>query len=462
MKRAFYPKEYAALTRLGVPILIAQIGFTLQGMADTIMVGQHHAQELSAVGFVNSILVFAIILSLGFSQGAVAVIGSLYTQGKNREIAEVLKASIVADMLQMLLLTLVMTGIYFCLPMMGLDPELLPLMQRYYLILLPSLLLFGLSSAFKPFADSINDTKLSMWILLASNVWNILFNWLLIFGNPTLHIPEMGIEGAAYATATSRLLMVVLFLFVVFGTKRYEDYMKYWKKAKVSWPRIVQLNKLGWPIGIQMSFELAAFAGAALMLGWGGKTWDAASALASHQVMNSIASLIYMFYIGIGTAIAIRVANYHGLEDNHGVRSAANAGYQLILLTGIIASALVFGFRHELAALFVNSADAEMFQRVSEIVAATTVPVILYQFGDGLQTAYVNALRGYGEVKVLMKYSFLAYVVISIPMSYLFGIVMDWGCYGIWMGMPFGLTVVGILYLLRFRKITRHHEATSL
>ena len=425
------------MTRLGVPILIAQIGFTLQGMADTIMVGQHHAQELSAVGFVNSILVFAIILSLGFSQGAVAVIGSLYTQGKNAEIAEVLKASIVADMLQMLLLTLMMTGIYFCLPMMGLDSELLPLMQRYYLILLPSLLLFG-------------------------NVWNILFNWLLIFGNDTLHIPEMGIEGAAYATATSRLLMVVLFLFVVFGTKRYEDYMKYWKEAKVTWPRIVQLNKLGWPIGVQMSFELAAFAGAALMLGWGGKTWDAASALASHQVMNSIASLIYMFYIGIGTAIAIRVANYHGLEDNHGVRCAANAGYQMILLTGIIASALVFGFRHELAALFVNSADAEMFQRVSEIVAATTVPVILYQFGDGLQTAYVNALRGYGEVKVLMKYSFLAYVVISIPMSYLFGIVMDWGCYGIWMGMPFGLTVVGILYLLRFRIITRHHEATSL
>jgi MATE family multidrug resistance protein len=460
MRFHFYPKEYAALTRLGVPILIAQVGFTLQGMADTIMVGQHHAQELSAVGFVNSIMVFAIILSMGFSQGAVAVIGSLYTQGKNAEIAEVLKSSIVSDGLQMLLLTAVMTIIYFCLPVMGLDPELLPLMQSYYLILLPSLLIFAFSSAFKPFADSINDTKVSMWILLASNVWNILFNWLLIFGNPTLHIPEMGIEGAAYATATSRLLMLVLFLFVVFGTRRYESYMKHWGEAKVTWKRIVQLNKLGWPIGVQMSFEIAAFAGVSLILGWGGKSWDAASALASHQVMNSIASLIYMFYVGIGTAIAIRVANYHGLNDNHGVRSAANAGYHLILLTGIIASTLVFGFRHELARLFVNAADAEMFKRVSEIVAATTIPVILYQFGDGLQTAYVNALRGYGEVKVLMKYSFLAYVVISIPMSYFFGVVMDWGCFGIWMGMPFGLTIVGVLYYLRFRKITKHHEPT--
>lgn len=461
MKSIFYPKEYAALTRLGIPILIAQVGFTLQGMADTIMVGQHHAQELSAVGFVNSIMVFAIILSLGFSQGAVAVIGSLYTQGRNAEIAEVLKASIVADGLQMLLLTAVMTVVYFCLPLMGLDPVLLPLMQQYYLILLPSLLVFAFSSAFKPFADSINDTRLSMWILLASNVWNILFNWLLIFGNETLHIPEMGIAGAAYATATSRLLMLVLFLYVVFRTRRYEAYMQHWSEARVTWRRVVQLNKLGWPIGVQMSFEVAAFAGVSLILGWGGKSWDSASALASHQVMNSIASLIYMFYVGIGTAIAIRVANYHGLNDTRGVRSAANAGYHLILLTGIVASSLVFGFRHELAALFINSDDTEMFQRVSAIVAATTFPVILYQFGDGLQTAYVNALRGYGEVKVLMKYSFLAYVVISIPLSYFFCTIMDWGCFGIWMGMPFGLTVVGVLYYLRFRKITSHHETTG-
>ena len=70
--------------------------------------------------------------------------------------------------------------------------------------------------------------------------------------------------------------MVVLFLFVVFGTKRYEDYMKYLKEAKVSWPRIVQLNKLGWPIGVQMSFELAAFAGTTCLgVGTWNETYDA-------------------------------------------------------------------------------------------------------------------------------------------------------------------------------------------
>lgn len=452
----FYPKEYVALTRLGVPIMIAQIGFTLQGMADTIMVGQHRADELSAVGFVNSLMVIAIMLNMGFCQGAVSLIGAFYTQNKKAEIMEVLKSNIVADGLQTLLLTAIMAVIYLCLPYMGLDPHLLPLMQRYYLILLPSLPLLALASAFKPFIDSINDTRASMWILLFSNVWNIVFNWLLIYGHPSLGIPEMGIDGAAYATATSRLVMLVLFCILIFGTKRYKDYLVYWKDARVTRSRVIQLNKLGWPIGVQMSIEICAFAGASLMLGWGGKTWDSTSALAAHQVMTSLANLIYMFFVGTGSAIAIRVANYHGLNDMRGVRSAANAGYQMVLLTSIIASCVVFGFRHEVAALFISSSDPVILQRVSDIVAVCSVPLILYQFGDGMQTSYVNALRGYGDVKVLMKYSFLAYVVISIPLSYLFGIVMDHGCVGIWYGFPFGLTTVAILYFLRFRKTTSH------
>lgn len=450
-----YRSEYKALASLGIPVMIAQVGFTFQGMADTIMVGQHHAAELSAVGFVNSIMVLAIMLSMGFCQGAVSVIGALYTQGNKREIMSVLKSSLVADVIQALIIFVIMTAIYFCLPYLDIDQSLLPIMKRYYLILLPSLPLLAVSNAFKSFTDSINDTQTSMWILLLSNVWNIVFNWLLIYGRPEIGIPEMGVDGAALATASSRIVLVVAFVWVVFGTKRYRDYLQHWKDVKCSSLRIKQLTKLGWPIGVQMSIEIAAFAGASLFLGSGGLTWDAPSALASHQVMISLANLIYMFYVGVGTAIAIRVANYHGLNDRHGVRAAANAGFQMIMFIGVIASTVVYAFRYQIPELFISQSDTEMLDKVTQIVAATSLPLILYQFGDGTQTAYVNGLRGYGDVKVLMKYSFLAYIVISIPLSYLFGIIMDGGCFGIWMGFPFGLTTAAILYLQRFWKVTR-------
>ncbi len=450
MKFPFFPKEYPALLRLGIPITIAQIGFTLQGLADTVMVGQHSAQELAAVGFVNSIFNMAILLCMGYSLASVAHIGALYSQGRKRDITTVFKSSIVTNLLQGLLVTAVMIIIFFALPNMGQSAELLPLMQDYYRILLPSLPILTLCNAFKPFLDSINDTKATMWILLAGNVWNIVWNWILIYGH--FGFPEMGIEGAAWATASSRWFMLALFCILFFFTSRYKDYLQYWKETRISGKEMRVLNHLGWPIGIQMTMEIAAFAGAALFLGWGGETWDGVTALAAHQVMIGLANLIYMFFVGIGSAIAIRVSNYHGLNDLQGVRQAAHAGYQMILLISIIASAIVYAYRYDITPLFISADDPEMLAKVTEIVVATCLPLVLYQFGDGMQTAYVNALRGYGDVKVLMGYSFLAYIVISIPLSFIFCILLDGGCFGLWMGFPFGLTTAAILYRIRFRK----------
>ena len=459
MRLPYYPKEYPALLRLGIPITIAQVGLSLQGLADTVMMGQHSARELAASGFVNSIFTMAMLLIIGYSLSSVAHIGMLYAQDRKRDITMVLKSSLLTYCLQGLLIVAILTGIYFCLPYMGQSPELLPLMQEYYVILIPSMLMVALYNAFKPFCDSVHDTKASMWILLAGNVWNIFFNWVLIYGH--LGFPEMGIAGAAWATTTSRLFMLILFAYIFFFTPRYKDYLQYWKEVHVSGKEMRVLNHLGWPIGIQMTMEIASFAGAALFLGWGGKTWDGITALASHQVAVGLANLIYMLFLGTGSAIAIRVSNYHGLNDTQGVKEATVAGYQMILLISILASTIVYALRYQLTPLFVSGDDPEMLAKITEVVAATCLPLMLYQFGDGMQTAYSNALRGYGDVKMLMGYSFLAYIVISIPLSYLFCIILDGGCAGLWMGFPFGLTTAALLYRRRFYKTIARKESVG-
>ena len=124
----------------------------------------------------------------------------------------------------------------------------------------------------------------------------------------------------------------------------------------------------------------------------------------------------------------------------------------MILAISIVLTTGVFLLKDHIAGAFVSNADPVLLNRVSDIVVACCVPMALYQFGDGMQSAYVSALRGLGDVRPLMLYSFIAYIVISLPMSYLFGIVMDGGCTGIWYGFPFGLTTAAILYLRRFRK----------
>lgn len=433
----YYPKEYKALLKLGIPITIGQVGLTLQNLADNIMVGRHSTEELAAAGLVNNLFILAILLTIGYSVGAVSQIGALYSQDRKERIVEILKSSIVADFLLGLVIMLALVGLYFALPFMGQPDELLPLMRPYLVIQIASLPFMVLSGAFKQMTDSINDTSVSMTIMLIGNGWNIFFNWVLIFGN--LGAPEMGIMGAAWATFSSRVVIFILSVMVFFLRPKYKQYVMFWKTSKVKKKDVLLLNRLGWPIAIQMGMETASFSLVAILIGWLGT-----NNLAAHQVMLNIANAIFMFYVGISNAVSIRVSNYNGLKNMVGVRQAAFAGYEIILLLGIILSVIAFSFRHEVSLLFTDN------EEVAGIVSALALPLVLYQFGDGMQCTFANALRGLGDVKKLMWYSFLAYVVISLPLSYFFGITLGWGAFGVWMGFPFGLTTAAILYLRRF------------
>lgn len=435
----YYPKEYKALLKLGIPITIGQLGLTLQNLADNIMVGRHSTEELAAAGFVNNLFVLAILLTLGYSIGAVSQIGSLYTQNKKERIVEILKSSIVADLLQGIVIVLALVGLYIGLPFMGQPEELLPMMRPYLIIQIASLPFMVLSGAFRQMTDSINDTAVAMTIMLIGNVWNIFFNWVLIFGN--LGAPEMGIIGAAWATFSSRVVIAILSFMVFFLRPKYKVYREFWKTAKIMTRDVLLLNRLGWPIAIQMGMETASFSLVAIFLGWLGT-----NVLAAHQVMINVANAIFMFYIGISNAVSIRVSNYNGLKDMHGVKQAAYAGWEMILILGLVLSVVAFMYCDRISYLFTDS------EEVAAIVASLALPLVLYQFGDGMQCTFANALRGLGDVKKLMWYSFLAYMVISLPLSYLFGIVMKGSAFGIWMGFPFGLTTAGLLYLRRFQK----------
>lgn len=107
-----------------------------------------------------------------------------------------LKNSLFANTLLAVLLTLIMWILYLNIHRLGQPEELLPLMRPYFIVLLISLLFVLLFNGFKQFADGITDTRVSMWILLAGNVMNIIGNYILIYGK--LGMPEMGLLGAEF------------------------------------------------------------------------------------------------------------------------------------------------------------------------------------------------------------------------------------------------------------------------
>jgi multidrug resistance protein, MATE family len=277
--------------------------------------------------------------------------------------------------------------------------------------------------------------------MIIGNLWNVIFNWFLIFGK--CGFPEMGITGAAWATLSSRIIMVLMFILVFVFNKRYKKYRLVWHSCKSTKEDIRLLRKLGWPMAVQLGLESASWSLCSIFLGWIGT-----NALAAHQVMVNVSGVIFMFYVGVGEAISIRVSNYKGINDMVRVRNVSNTGFLLIMMIGVVLSIAMWVFRNSIGFIFTDD------EGVAITVSTMILPMILYQFGDGLQVTYSNTLRGLGDAFKLMKYSLIAYLIISLPLSYLFGIVLNGGAAGVWMAFPFGLTTAGILYYRRFRKIS--------
>lgn len=437
-----YVNHYKALLRLGIPIVIGQLGVIILGFADTLMVGHHSTEELGAASFVNNVFALCIIFSTGFSYGLTPVVGSFYGNGRLPEAGLALRCSLVANTLVALLLTFVMAVLYWNLDHLGQPEELLPLIRPYYLVLLASLVFVMLFNGFKQFTDGITDTRTAMWILIGGNALNILGNYVLIYGK--LGFPELGLLGAGLSTLISRVVMVVVFAFIVLFQRRFVRYRLGFLRWGWSGSIFHKLNALGWPISLLMGMEAASFSLSAIMVGWLGTV-----ALASHQIMITISQFTFMMYSGMGAAVAVRVSNFNGQNDRENVRHSAYAGFRLILAMEVVLLLIVFALRDQMGGWFTDSVE------VTGMVAALFFPFLIYQFGDGLQINFANALRGISDVKPMIIIAFISYFVISLPVGYLCGFVLDWGVVGVWMAFPFGLTTAGLMLWLRFRYKTR-------
>lgn len=437
-----YKNHYKALLLLGLPIVIGQVGGIVLGFADTLMIGHHSTDELGASSFVNSIFTLVIIFSTGFSYGLTPIVGGFYGTRNFASAGQALRCSLLANFLVGSLLTFIMWILYLNIERLGQPEELIPLIKPYYLILLASLVFVLLFNGFKQFTDGITDTKTAMWLLLGGNVLNIVGNYILINGK--FGFPELGLLGAGISTLFSRIVMVIVFAFVFFYNRRFLRYRLGF--IRLGWSRTIfrQLNALGWPVAIQLGMETASFTLSAVMVGWLGTI-----ALASHQIMLTVSQFTFLMFYGMGAAVAVRVSNFKGQNDIVNVRRTAYAGAHIILAMGIVLLSFIFLFRYQIGGWFTDNSE------VSAMVVVLITPFMAYQFGDGMQINFANALRGISDVKPMMLIAFIAYFVISIPAGYFFGFVMDWGLVGVWMAFPFGLTSAAIMLWLRFRYKTK-------
>jgi MATE family multidrug resistance protein len=447
-------KDFIHTLQLSFPIILGQVGSVLMGISDTLMLGNISKEAVAASGIGNQIYFLFTVLGMGTIAAMAPMIATSKGAKNDKECGEILRTGIELGFLISIVICSIMFVISENFQWFHQPPAITTLVQSYLRILTVSTIPFMLFLALKQFSDGLSFTKPAMVITLIAVLLNIGLNWILIYGH--FSFPAMGIKGAAISTLVSRIMMALMMVVYVFRQKSYTSFLPPLISTFNTFPLIVKILKVGLPGGLQLFFEVGAFAGAAILVGWIGT-----DELAAHQIVLGLAALTYMMSAGISVSGSIRVGNAFGQGDKMKIKQT---GLSAIFLVGIfmLCSCLIFIiYNEELVLLFIKDH--------SVVYTAASVLMIagLFQFSDGVQVVALGILRGIEDVNIPTVITLLAYWIVGLPVGYILGFVFNLGIQGIWIGLLIGLTTSAILLTSRFyilvnKDRTKTYQATKL
>lgn len=426
--------------------MLGQACVIILAFADNIMIGWHSVNELAASSFVNNVMNFFILTELGFASGMTPIIGAFHGNGNVKGVGTTVRNGLLVNGIIGLIGLVLLAVIYLFIDSFGQEPELLPLIRPYFVIVGLSIIFALGFNVLKQFTDGICKPVVSMLFLMGGNVLNIFGNWVLIYGK--LGCPELGLMGAGLSTLISRILMLLCFVLYIFKSEQFKAYAQAIKEALFSRVKMRHIFNMGYPVAIQMGLEASTFSFSAIMVGW-----ISVTALAAHQVAITISQLFFLMMQGLSFALSILVSNCYGIKDYAGIHAYVKRGILMIFGTSLSLSILLYIFRYPAVGMFTDSPE------VAEIAVVLFYVLFAYQIGDGIQLCFANVLRGLQDVKPIMYAAFVSYYLIAIPVAYVLGFKAGLGAVGVWLGFPIGLTLAGLFFYARYRSDMRRLTA---
>ncbi|ADO68607.1 MATE family efflux transporter [Stigmatella aurantiaca] len=440
-------EELRELTRLAVPIAIAQGGQALMGLVDTLVVARAGTSALAAVGLAHN-LFFAISsvglgLMMGFDPLMSQAIGA-----KNPDRARALlwqgawAALGVGLVLGSLLLTLPSL-----LPLVGYEESTLVGTRSYLQWRAPALIPLLIFLMFRAYLQSTASLRPLVVATAVANLFNLGAGILLVFGGGVLpegwgslrNIPAMGADGSAVATLLSTLLEVGILGIAVRALGRPGATHSRWPK----WADLSQAARVGLPIGLHLAAEVGIFSLAGAMA-----FRISPESMGAHQIAIAYASLSFTIAMGIGNAGSVRVGWAVGA---HNTPQARRSGF-----TAFVGGACFMGVSGLVFALFPQQM-ARLAGAPTEVIPLV-VPLLMvsavFQIFDGVQGVGAGVLRGTGATRFTFVANMVAHYGVGLPVSLWLGFGMGMGVVGIWWGLSAGLICVAFSLVWRFHRLS--------
>lgn len=451
MNLSVYTKEFKSNLQLAYPVIIGMLGHTLIGIVDNIMVGKLGSTELAAVSLGNSMIFVAMSLGIGFSTAITPIVAEADAEKDTSKIRSAFHHGLfLCVILGFSLFGLVVLAKPF-MELLHQPKEVIALAKPFIDWVAFSLVPLIIYQGYKQFADGMSMTKVSMYAIIMANVLHVFINYCLIYG--VWFFPRMGIIGAALGTVISRIAMVAFMHVILSRKEQLKHYFHDFSFDEIKKEMIKKIVNLGLPSAMQMLFEVVLFTAGIWLCGNIGKTSQAAN-----QIALSLASMTFMFAMGLSVVSMIRISNQKGLNDYKQLVIVARSIFLLAIVIEILFAIMFVSLHQILPYLFLNMENQSQLldnQEVITIAAKLLLVAAVFQISDGIQVVVLGALRGLQDVKIPMYITFIAYWIVGFPISYYLGIHTELKAVGVWIGLLAGLTAAAIFLYIRFHYLTK-------
>jgi MATE family multidrug resistance protein len=362
-------------------MLVGQIAVLGNGVVDTIMAGQRSALDLAIIGLGASIYISIFVALRGVLMGLAPIAAGHFGAGRLSAIGDgVGQAVWVALILSVIGMPLLLwTDPWFALIQPSTEVQ-APL--KGYLLMIatavPATLLF---SVFFTLNSATSRPVVTMAINLGALALKWPLNLILMDGVDGL-ISPMGAIGCAVSTTILAWMSLLVGLLIIMMDRRYRAFQIRLRQPN---PRkILELFRIGGPIGVGYLIEVTSFTLMALLIGRFGTI-----ASASHQVAANLATLVFMVPLALGGATSILAAQALGAGDETKARAWVYAGLRLVMGIAVGLVLILLTFNDVLAKLYAENPEVQNAAKTLIMLAA------ICHLLDALQCVLYSSLRAW-------------------------------------------------------------------
>lgn len=425
-----------------IPFIITNLVQSLYSVADMIIVGQFSGTvSMSGVNIGSQVSLLITMLVIGLSAGGTVLIAQYKGFGAREELTRTIGTLFSVLFVLAIVLTVVM--FLFSVPILHLiqtPPEAFEEAKRYLLVTVAgTIFIFGYN-AFSAVFRGMGNSKFPLIFVSIACLANVFLDLLLVA------YFKMGALGAAVATVSSQALSMILCIIFLRRSDFVFDFRL--KSFRFHKEQLKKLLEVGIPTSIQNTITHISFIVLTAMV-----NTISVAASAGVGAVAKFNSFAILPAIAVGNSVSAMSAQNIGAGEEKRAVKTMNIGILLAFVMSLIMFVIATLFPEPILQIFGN--DPDMIREGALYMQAfkydfLIVPVLF---------CFNGLFIGSGHSTFSLINSILSSIIIRIPISYLFGMSMGQGVFGVGIGAPLATlvsSVIGLFYFLsdRWRQST--------